>query len=118
MQALRGERFERWLKRPMPGVAALVLPALVLENADVSPTLQTTAPALNWAIWLASAGELLVVRDGAATCCTTLAITDDELAGAQCQPHVLELFGITRSVYRAVRRAGGRAGAGTPDVAA
>jgi hypothetical protein len=45
----------------MPGVAALVLPALIPEAAEVGPTLQTAAAILNWAIWLAFAGELVAM---------------------------------------------------------
>jgi voltage-gated potassium channel len=61
-----GERAEQ-LERPMLGVAALVIPAIVLEESDVGATWHTVAAVLNWAIWLAFLGELVamlaVVRD-------------------------------------------------------
>jgi hypothetical protein len=47
--------------------AALVIPALILESADVGEAWKTFAAVLNWAIWLAFLGELVamlaVVRD-------------------------------------------------------
>jgi voltage-gated potassium channel len=63
----RAELLERRLERPMLGFAALVLPALILEGADVDEAWKTIAAVLNWAIWLAFLGELVamlvVVRD-------------------------------------------------------
>src|SRR4051794_40338444 len=48
-------------------VAALVIPALVLEGANVGHGLKRLANVLNWIIWLAFLGELVamlaVVRD-------------------------------------------------------
>jgi voltage-gated potassium channel len=47
--------------------AALVIPALILEGADISAGWNAVATVLNWAIWLAFLGELVamlaVVRD-------------------------------------------------------
>jgi voltage-gated potassium channel len=63
----RAERLERRLERPLLIVAALVIPALVLEESDVGATWHTLAAVLNWGIWLAFAAELVamlaVVRD-------------------------------------------------------
>jgi voltage-gated potassium channel len=64
----RAERLERRLERPLLVVAALVIPAIVLEESHAVGTFwHTVASVLNWAIWLAFAGELVamlaVVRD-------------------------------------------------------
>jgi voltage-gated potassium channel len=63
----RAERLEQRLERPLLVVAALVIPALVLEESDVGPTWHAIASVLNWGIWLAFAAELVamlaVVRD-------------------------------------------------------
>jgi voltage-gated potassium channel len=63
----RAEALERRLERPLLVVAALVIPALVLEESHVGQAWHTVATVLNWAIWLAFAGELVamlvVVRD-------------------------------------------------------
>ena len=57
----RAERLERRLERPMLVVAALVIPTLILEGADVGETLKAVAAVLNWAIWLAFLGELVAM---------------------------------------------------------
>src|SRR5215212_10676098 len=57
----RAERLERRLERPMLVVAALVIPALILEEPDVGPTWKAGAFVLNWAIWLAFLGELVAM---------------------------------------------------------
>jgi voltage-gated potassium channel len=63
----RAEALERRLERPLLVVAALVIPAIVLEEADVGATWHAVGAVLNWAIWLAFFGELVamlaVVRD-------------------------------------------------------
>jgi voltage-gated potassium channel len=63
----RAERLERRLERPMLVVAALVIPALILEGASLGAAWKAFASVLNWAIWLAFLGELVamlsVVRD-------------------------------------------------------
>jgi voltage-gated potassium channel len=63
----RAERLERRLERPMLVAAALVIPALILEGANVGPAWKAIASVLNWMIWLAFLGELVatlaVVRD-------------------------------------------------------
>jgi voltage-gated potassium channel len=41
--------------------AALVIPALILESANVDETCKAVACALNWAIWLAFLGELVAM---------------------------------------------------------
>jgi voltage-gated potassium channel len=55
----RAERLERRLERPMLVVAALVIPALVLEGANVDEGWKALAVVLNWIIWLAFLGELV-----------------------------------------------------------
>jgi voltage-gated potassium channel len=57
----RAERLERRFERPMLVVAALVIPALILEEADVGPTWNAVATVLNWLIWLAFLGELVAM---------------------------------------------------------
>jgi voltage-gated potassium channel len=63
----RGELLERRLEWPMLVVAALVVPALILEGSDVGDAWKSVANVLNWIIWLAFLGELVamlaVVRD-------------------------------------------------------
>jgi hypothetical protein len=55
----RAERLERRFERPMLVVAALVIPALILEEAHVPQSWKTLASALNWLIWFAFLGELI-----------------------------------------------------------
>jgi voltage-gated potassium channel len=57
----RAERLERRLEMPMLVAAALVIPALILESANVNETLKTVAQILNWIIWLAFLGELVAM---------------------------------------------------------
>ena len=57
----RAERLEQRLERPMLVVAALVIPTLILEGADVSETWKVIAAALNWVIWFAFLGELVAM---------------------------------------------------------
>jgi voltage-gated potassium channel len=57
----RAERLERRLQAPMILASALVIPALILEGADVSHAWKTFASVLNWAIWLAFLGELVAM---------------------------------------------------------
>jgi voltage-gated potassium channel len=57
----RAERLERRLERPMLVVAALVIPALILEGAAVGDALKAAAAILNWIIWLAFLGELVAM---------------------------------------------------------
>jgi voltage-gated potassium channel len=57
----RAERLERRLETPMLVAAAFVIPALILESADVGQTLKTIAQVLNWAIWLAFLGEFVAM---------------------------------------------------------
>jgi voltage-gated potassium channel len=57
----RAERLERRLERPMLVVAALVIPSLILESADVSAVWKAVAFVLNWGIWLAFLGELVAM---------------------------------------------------------
>jgi voltage-gated potassium channel len=57
----RAERLERRFETPMLVVAALVIPTLILESANVSETLKTVAQVLNWTIWLAFLGELVAM---------------------------------------------------------
>jgi voltage-gated potassium channel len=58
---VRAERLERRLEGPMLIVAALVIPALILEGADVSETWKAVASILNGVIWLAFLGELVAM---------------------------------------------------------
>jgi voltage-gated potassium channel len=57
----RAERLERRLERPMLVAAALVIPALILEESNVGDSWKLVATILNWAIWLAFAGELVAM---------------------------------------------------------
>jgi voltage-gated potassium channel len=57
----RAERLERRLERPMLVVAALVIPTLILEGADVGQGWKAIASVLNWAIWFAFLGELVAM---------------------------------------------------------
>ena len=57
----RAERRERRLQPVMIFASALVIPALILEGADVSHAWKTFASILNWAIWLAFLGELVAM---------------------------------------------------------
>src|SRR4051794_6654323 len=57
----RAERLERRLEWPMLVVAALVIPALILEGANVGHGWKALANVLNWIIWLAFLGELVAM---------------------------------------------------------
>src|SRR5215212_7291051 len=57
----RAERLERRLERPMLVAAALVIPALILEESNVGDSWKLVVTILNWAIWLAFAGELVAM---------------------------------------------------------
>jgi voltage-gated potassium channel len=57
----RAERMERRLERPVLVVAALVIPAIVLEVADISAAWNTVALALNGFIRLAFDAELIAM---------------------------------------------------------
>lgn len=57
----RAERLERRFERPMLVVAALVIPALIVEQANVGEGWKALASVLNWIIWLAFLGELVAM---------------------------------------------------------
>jgi len=59
--AARAEAVEKRLSVPMLAVAALVIPALILENSATPAPWPTVAAALNWIIWIAFAAELVVI---------------------------------------------------------
>ena len=57
----RAERLDRRLQPLMIFASALVIPALILEGADVSHAWKTFALVLNWVIWLAFVGEFVAL---------------------------------------------------------
>jgi hypothetical protein len=50
----------RALEWPMAILALAVVPALILEDRGTTPLVRSTARAVNWAVWLAFAGEFAV----------------------------------------------------------
>jgi voltage-gated potassium channel len=54
----RSQRMARRFEVPILVAAALVIPAIVIEETDVSRTWKHVGTGLNWAIWLAFATEL------------------------------------------------------------
>lgn len=59
--AAHAEAVEKRLSVPMLAVAALVIPALVLENSAARAPWPGIAATLNWVIWVAFAAELVVL---------------------------------------------------------
>lgn len=57
----RVTRFERWFEMPMLFAALLVVPVIVIEEADVAPAWKTAGTIMNWIIWGAFAAELVVM---------------------------------------------------------
>jgi voltage-gated potassium channel len=57
----RAELWERRLSAPMLVAAVLVIPAIVLDAGDYGSTWSTLGEILNWATWLAFAGELVIM---------------------------------------------------------
>ena len=57
----RSERIQKRFETPMLVAAALVIPAIIIEEAGPGEPLETLGLALNWAIWLAFFAEAAVM---------------------------------------------------------
>jgi voltage-gated potassium channel len=57
----RSQRIADRFERPMLVAAALVLPAVIIDNSSLGSPWTTIAAILNWAIWIAFAVEALVM---------------------------------------------------------
>ena len=57
----RADRWERRLATPMLVASVLVIPAIVLEAGDYGSGWSTLGQVLNWATWIAFAGELVIM---------------------------------------------------------
>jgi voltage-gated potassium channel len=59
--AERAARLERVLAVPMLFASLLVVPIVVIEESSVSGTWRSVGNALNWLVWLAFAGEVVLM---------------------------------------------------------
>jgi voltage-gated potassium channel len=57
----RAERVERRLERPLLFAALLTIPAIIIEQSATREPWPTIATVLNWTIWVAFLGEIVVM---------------------------------------------------------
>jgi len=81
----RAQRWERRFELPMLVAALLVIPVMVVEQADVGDGWRTLAGIANWVIWVAFAVELVVM----------LAVVPDRRAWLRTHPLELAVVVLT-----------------------